>query len=172
MINPREKTLLYIAISIAVVLIIGSWIILPTQNYLSTIRAQVHAKSIKLAQFQKTLQEKELLEKQYQNISQALAATHKTHEEATAKALAVLEESARKASIQLQDMKPLPLKNPEGLPKILIAIEAKADPQALFKLLYTLENDSSFYIEILKINASEDAGGSLNFYCLISKLIL
>jgi len=165
----REKKLLYVILFILVLWTSLSWIIEPAKEKLSSLNQELDQKNLKLAQYEKTLSEKQSLLKEYNQISETNNDSGKD-QNIVAHLLSSIESQAREQNIQISDMKPLHQRKSDDVQKIQISIELRATLTNLAQFVFQLENNLPLYIVHLKINSGQTSDGILKIHLLVSKI--
>lgn len=170
--SKREKTILYITVSIIVINLGYSFILRPLLERYKQLNQEVLSKRIMLDKTIRLLGQKDIIEKEFQKLS-PLVRLSGSVEEQMAKVLSQIESIATKESITISNMRPQPVQDKKFYKRFVIEIKCEADINRLFKFFYELESPTSLLkIESLKLNPKATQSSVFEANILISKIAI
>lgn len=151
--NPREKKISGIALSVIVIAMAYHGILTPLTQKITQLDDEIFAIEMKLKKAKIFIRQKEeILEeaKKYPNLSQLDAGSD---EEETAKILSMIEQTARKYGISLSDVKPNPIKSDNWMKRFEVELVGECSIEQLTQFIFDLEHSP----EMLKVEALSSA---------------
>ncbi|MBI1883655.1 MAG: type II secretion system protein M [Chlamydiae bacterium] len=167
--KAREKKLGMVTGALILVVIIYLWLWTPLSSELSDVRQEIQKEGITLAKFTKILNNRERIEKTYQDYL-GIVKVGGAFQEEISKFLQEVEGLCRKSDVHVVDMKPLVGREEENLRKIHLEIEVDAQQLGLGKLLFELKNSQAMiHVDSVKISAGSRSEG-LKCHLILSKI--
>lgn len=140
--SPREKKILYIALSVILIAVSYHGILRPLQEKVVLLDDEIFSAEMKLRKAKIYIRQKDLIleeAKKYSNLAQLDAGTD---EEETARILSMIEQSARKHGVSLSDVKPNPIKSDKWTKRFEVELNGECSLEQLTQFVFDLEHSA------------------------------
>ena len=164
-----EKTLLAVALSVAMSAVLYSLVIEPLVGQWSSLHREAEKKALDLTHDLRLVSEYPKIKAEFVRLHQLAKSAKKGGEEA-AGALSDIEAAAGRAQMELMSLKPKGGKRIGNYTELFVEVNTEADPRTLVKFLYDIENgEKLFKVKHMTVLGSNNQG-TLRCSFLISKI--
>lgn len=138
----REKTILYLAISVIIFSVIFNFLIIPVLKKNGALNKEIALTKTKLNKYTRLLTQKDLIQSKYNKFASRISPS--LQDKGTlVSALSTLETLAQESGIRILDIRPQGSRDLELYKEILIDLKAEATLEGYLKFIYNIENSLS-----------------------------
>ena len=171
--SGREKKILYVVIALLVVLVGYHGIWTPMTHKFSELDDEIFATQMRFRKAKTLIRQKnDVVEasKKYVNLEKMDAGTD---EEEIAKLLNFVEQTARKDSTSLSDVKPQPVKSDKVTKEYAVELNAEGELTSLIEFIYELEHSEQLLkIEKVDIAPKEEKSALLRASLTVTRIVV
>lgn len=159
LLTKKEKEIFYITLYFVILFVFSCFIIGPLLKKSRILNKKINFTKIKLIKYQQLVEKKGYIQNKNNKLSSNFAAAG-GNEDIVITALSELEDFAKKANIQIVDVRPQAATGSSGYKEILIDLKAEGDIEGFLKFIYEVEN-SIFLLKIKKFQLTAEPSGKL-----------
>ena len=172
--NPRERIIVVAAISVILLRSLYNLALIPYLKKLTSLDQEILNTENKLNKNRRLLSRKADMEKTFQDFSpEADKGKDSAGKQQVTRILIEIEQLAGKSNVQINDIKPLPLKNNEYFDELIVQLRLESGLKEIADFLYQVrESPEILTVENLQLNVKSSDSNLLDGYLEIHKLLL
>ncbi len=171
--SPREKKIL--ALTVAMLLVVGGYygVWVPMQAKFQTLGEQIFSMQLKLRKSKTFLRQQDDIReeaKKYQNLELMDAGKD---EEEIARLLNLIEQTARKNSVSLSDVKPQAVQSDKVAKRYVVELHAEASLEGVLRFFYELQTSAELLkVEQVEIAPKEENAAILRCFLIVTRVVV